>query len=164
MPCSQPWHSARHLYQPTVRVRKGQTRHDREGPLWVGKLLLGRPDANVRCSVPIAQTCCSPSAGPAHSQSGFRQGSDVRSWQDCRRFAALAGDGGFVPNSAAGVDQIPIPRFRPKLQSTAPQTAITPVTCLPSCGSNAGRHGTSWKPIPSSIMANRPEDSVTRWR
>ncbi len=60
--------------------------------------------------------------------------------------------------------QIPNPRARPKLQSTVPPGDMTPATCLPSCCSSAGRHGTSWNPIPSSIMANRPEERVTRWR
>ena len=60
--------------------------------------------------------------------------------------------------------QIPSPRFRPKLQSTLPPGIITPPTCRPSCCSSAGRQGTSWKPRPSSIMAKRPDESVTRWR
>jgi hypothetical protein len=56
------------------------------------------------------------------------------------------------------------PRLRPMLQSTPPPGAMTPATCFPSCCSSAGRHGTSWKPMPSSIMANRPDDVVMRWR
>ena len=58
----------------------------------------------------------------------------------------------------------PSPRFRPRLHSTFPPGAMTPRTSRPSSFSSAGRHGTSWKPSPSSIMANRPEASVTRWR
>jgi hypothetical protein len=59
---------------------------------------------------------------------------------------------------------MPSPRLRPKLQSTLPPGVITPLTCLPSCSSNAGRQGTSWKPSPSSIIAKRPDASVTRCR
>ena len=62
------------------------------------------------------------------------------------------------------IDQMPKPRLRPKFQSTPPPGDMTPATCFPSCCSSAGRQGTSWNPMPSSIMANRPEDRVTRWR
>ena len=37
----------------------------------------------------------------------------------------------------------------PKVQSTPPQGAISPLTCRPRCCSGAGRQGTSWKPVPS---------------
>jgi hypothetical protein len=45
--------------------------------------------------------------------------------------------------------------LRAKSQST-PLAVSTPETCWPSLCSRAGRHGTSWKPMPSSIIANRP--------
>src|ERR1700704_5107307 len=60
--------------------------------------------------------------------------------------------------------QSPSPRFRPKLQSTPPLGSMTPETWRPSCCSSAGRQGTSWKPRPSSIIANRPELKMTRCR
>ena len=68
------------------------------------------------------------------------------------------------PFQLLDLNQIPSPRLRPKLQSTLPPGVIVPVTCRPSCCSSAGRQGTSWNPRPSSIMANRPDASVTRWR
>src|SRR5260363_50325 len=46
-------------------------------------------------------------------------------------------------------------RLRPKLQSTPPGPAM-PLTCLPSSRSRDGIQGTSWKPRPLSIIANRP--------
>ncbi len=54
-------------------------------------------------------------------------------------------------------------RLRPKLQSTPPGPAM-PLTCLPSSRSRDGIQGTSWKPRPLSIIANRPEasDSLRR--
>ena len=56
----------------------------------------------------------------------------------------------------------------PPLASEAPIDAtpgdIVPATCCPSFCSSAGRQGTNWKPRPSSIMANRPDASVTRCR
>lgn len=58
----------------------------------------------------------------------------------------------------------PSPRPRPNDQSMPPPGCMVPVTCCPRCGSSAGRQGTSWNPTPSSIMAKRPEASVTRSR
>ena len=58
----------------------------------------------------------------------------------------------------------PSPRLRWKLQSIPPPGVNVPDTCCPNLCSSAGRHGTSWKPRPSSIMANRPDASVMRWR
>ena len=69
-----------------------------------------------------------------------------------------------APIPPPGANQIPIPRLRPRCQSTAPPGAVTPVTQWPSCCSNAGRQGTSRNPSPSSIIANRPDASVTRRR
>ena len=48
--------------------------------------------------------------------------------------------------------------------STFSDAPMTPRRARPSSFSSAARHGTSWKPSPSSIMANRPEASVTRCR
>ena len=59
-------------------------------------------------------------------------------------------------------NQIPSPRFRPKRQSTVPREDMTPEIWRPSCCSSAGRQGTSRKPSPSSIIAKRPDESVTR--
>lgn len=42
---------------------------------------------------------------------------------------------------------------RVKLQSIPPRTLIVPLTAWPRCCSMLGRHGTSWKPSPSSIRA-----------
>jgi hypothetical protein len=59
-------------------------------------------------------------------------------------------------------NQIPNPIFLPMLQVTPPPRVATPETCRSRCCSNAGRQGTSWNPRPSSIMAKRPDASVTR--
>ena len=45
-------------------------------------------------------------------------------------------------------------------QSMPPPSFIMPATCRPSRFSNDADHGTSWKPRPLSIMANRPVVSV----
>ena len=65
----------------------------------------------------------------------------------------LSASGSPAPSGARGsaglgpipprINQIPIPRLRPKFQSTFPPGAITPLTWLPSCCSSAGRQGTS---------------------
>src|SRR5216684_2982678 len=65
-----------------------------------------------------------------------------------------------ISNSPSG--QRPNPRLRPKLHSMPLAGIMTPETCRPRCCSRAGRHGTSWNPSPSSIMANRPDASATR--
>jgi len=50
---------------------------------------------------------------------------------------------GKAPPHPPYVSQSPIPRLRPKYQSTFPPGAITPLTWRPSCCSSAGRQGTS---------------------
>lgn len=70
---------------------------------------------------------------------------------------------GFSRMSAQALHR-PKPRFRPKLQSTPPPGSITPETCGPSFCSNAGFQGSSSKPNPLSIIANRPEARDKRWR
>ena len=62
------------------------------------------------------------------------------------------------------LDQRLSPRLGPNVHSTVPLRDKVPVTCFPKCRSSAGRHGTSWKPSPSSIMAKRPEERIRRRR
>jgi N-terminal domain of anti-restriction factor ArdC len=60
--------------------------------------------------------------------------------------------------------QISSPRLRSKLHSIPPLSLATPATWRPRCRSSAGVHGTRAKPRPLSIIANRPEVNVRRWR
>src|SRR5260370_617042 len=86
------------------------------------------------------------------------RGRYVQTGQSAPRFDARHDER--IPTLPSG--QRPNPRLRPKFQSTPPAGIMTPETCRPRCCSRAGRHGTSWNPSPSSIMANRPDASVTR--
>ena len=87
----------------------------------------------------------------------YQAGSNHGNW---RLALSQASEWGFTRQ----IDYTPSPRLRPKFHSTVPPGAIIPPTCLPNSFSRAGRHGTSWKPSPSSIIAKRPEASVTRCR
>ena len=53
---------------------------------------------------------------------------------------------------------------RPKLQSMPPSPRARPERDGGRLFSSEGVQGTSWKPRPSSIMANRPEASAKRCR
>ena len=77
----------------------------------------------------------------------------------CVRFGATVDRGipGSRDKAGRGLHQIPRPIFASRLQVTRPPPVATPDTSRPRCRSNAGRQGTSWKPDPSSIIANRPD-------
>jgi hypothetical protein len=112
-----------------------------------------------RPPTPVTKVCNGSNlAGPSRSRERLESAHlGHLGYRSRRRFATQ-----LLPFDMKQMDQMPSPRFRPKLQSTPPARDITPATCLPSCCSKAGRQGTNWNPSPSSIMANRPDASVTR--
>src|SRR5450631_430961 len=118
---------------------------------FVPRSVSGRERSATQSTLPA----CQAPAGPATSRQG--------------RYAAKRGRGtrqplpdgpGLAPCLQAGNDigdtHSPSPRFLPKLHSMPPASRTVPTICWPMRLSSTGCHGTSWKPMPSSIMAKRP--------